>query len=78
MPLAGDRRRQRCSAPKLRLASELSMHAGRNPAGVLNNKRDGCLDVRNFVPIIFVGWTFLSCLLETTYKSSSRLAWKVR
>jgi hypothetical protein len=40
-------------------------------------ERDGCLNVRNFVPIILVGWTLLSCLLATTYESRSQLARKV-
>ena len=55
------------------------MHARRNPAGVLNNnnKRDSCSNVQNFDLVIFAGWTFLSCLLATTYKSRSRLARKV-
>jgi hypothetical protein len=44
---------------------------------VLNNDRDDCLNVQNFVLIIFGGLPFLSYLLVTAYTSRSRLAGKV-
>jgi hypothetical protein len=64
--------RRNCGWP-----AELSLHTGRNPGEVLNNDRDDCLNVRNFVPILFGGLLFLSALLATAYTSRSRLAWKV-
>jgi hypothetical protein len=55
----------------------LNLHTGRNPGEVLDNDRDDCLNVQNFVLIIFGGLPFLSSLVAMAYTFRSRLAWKV-